>query len=65
MRRGGYALFAFAVLSVIIAVACIGIAITGSADRRSGLLGYGILQFAFALVNAALGFVLLTRSRTA
>jgi hypothetical protein len=65
MRRGGYALFTVAILSVIIAIASIGFAIMGSIDRRSGFLAYGIVQFGFAVVNAALGFVLLTRSRTA
>ena len=35
-------------------------AIIGAADRRSGFLAYGIVQFGFAVINAALGFVLLT-----
>jgi hypothetical protein len=63
MRRGGYALFTVAGLSVVIAISSFGFAIIGSADRRSGFLAYGIVQFGFAVINAALGFVLLTGAR--
>jgi hypothetical protein len=64
MRRGGYALFVLAALSVVIAVASVGFAVSGSTDRRSGYLVYGIVNFGFAIVNGALGLALLTGSRS-
>jgi hypothetical protein len=64
MRRGGYALFVLAALSVVIGVASVGFAINGSTDIRSRYLVYGIVNFGFAIVNGALGFALLTGSRS-
>ena len=64
MRRGGYALFVLAALSVVIAVASAGFAIGGSTEIRSRYLVYGIVNFGFAIVNGALGFALLAGSRS-
>jgi len=64
MRRGGYALFVLAAVSVVIAIAAVGFAINGSTDIRSRYLVYGIVNFGFAVVNAALGLALLAGSRT-
>ena len=65
MRRIGYALFALAGLSVVIALVSIGYGIGGPTDLRSRAVGYGLLNFGFAVVNVALGFVLVTASRAA
>jgi hypothetical protein len=64
MRRGGHALFVLAAISVVIAVASIGFAINGSTDIRSRYLVYGMVNVAFAVVNAALGLALLAGSRS-
>jgi hypothetical protein len=53
MRRVGYALFVLAGLSVVIGVISV----------RAHVVGYGIVNFGFAVVNAMLGFVLLMGSR--
>ena len=65
MRRAGYVLFALAGLSVVIAVVAVGYAIGGPADLRARALGYGLVNFGFAVVNVMLGFVLLMGSRAA
>ncbi len=65
MRRGGYALFALAGLSVVIAVISLGFAINGPTDLRSRAFAYGIVNVGFAIVNAMLGFALLVGSRPA
>lgn len=64
MRRGGYALFVLAGVSVLIAVASFGFAINGSTTAPSRYLVYGIVNFGFAIVNGALGFALLAGSRS-
>ncbi|HEY8802335.1 MAG TPA: hypothetical protein VIN00_04595 [Candidatus Dormibacteraeota bacterium] len=64
MRRGGYALFVLAGLSVVIALASVGFAINGQTDGRSRYVVYGIVNFGFAVVNGALGFALLAGSRS-
>src|ERR1700730_142482 len=63
LRRGGYALFTLAGLSVIIAIAVFASAIIGSTDKSSGFLAYGMVQFGFAVITGVLGLVLLTGSR--
>jgi hypothetical protein len=65
MRRAGYALFALAGLSVVIAVVSVGYSIDGPIDLRARAFGYGMLNVGFAVVNAMLGFVLLMGSRAA
>ena len=64
MRRGGYALFVLAAVSVVIAVASVGFAINGSTEIRSRYLVYGIVNFGFAVVKATLGLALLAGSRS-
>ena len=63
MRRIGYALFALAGLSVVIALISIGYAAGAPNDVRARALGYGLVNVAFAVVNVMLGFVLLMASR--
>ena len=63
MRRIGYALFVLAGLSAVIAVVSVGLAVEGPVDIRGRALAYGILNFGFTVVNALLGFALLTGSR--
>jgi hypothetical protein len=63
MRRIGYALFVLAGLSVVIALVSLGFAINGPSDLRARVVGYGLVNFGFAVVNAMLGFVLLMGSR--
>jgi hypothetical protein len=65
MRRIGYALFALAGLSVVIALVSFGYGIGGPTALRSRAIGYGMLNFGFAVVNVVLGFVLLRGSRAA
>jgi hypothetical protein len=65
MRRIGYALFALAGLSVVIALVSLGYGIGGSPSLRARAFGYGMLNFGFAVVNVVLGFLLLRASRTA
>jgi hypothetical protein len=65
MRRGGYALFGLAALSVLICVASVTFAVTGPAERRTLAWAYGIVNLGFATVNALLGFGLLAFSRSA
>jgi hypothetical protein len=59
------ALFVLAGLGLIVAVVSIGIAIEGPPGLRTGAVGYGILNFGFAVVNGMLGLVLLLVSRGA
>jgi hypothetical protein len=65
MRRIGYALFGLAGLSVVIALISIGYGIGGPTDLRSRAVGYGLLNVGFAVVNVALGFLLVKASRVA
>jgi hypothetical protein len=65
MRRIGYALFALAALSVVIALVSFGYGMGGSTDLRSRAVGYGLLNLGFAVVNVALGFLLVRASRAA
>jgi hypothetical protein len=65
MRRIGYALFMLAGLSVVIALVSLGFAIDGPSDLRGRVVGYGLVNFGFAVINAMLGLVLLMRSRAA
>jgi uncharacterized paraquat-inducible protein A len=53
MRRVGYALFVLAGVSVVI----------GVVSLRAHVVGYGLVNFGFAVVNTMLGFVLLMGSR--
>ena len=63
MRRIGYALFALAGLSVVIALVSFGFAAAGSSGLRSRAVVYGIVNVGFAVVNAGLGIALVTGSR--
>jgi hypothetical protein len=63
MRRIGYALFVLAGLSVVIAVVSLGFAIGRPGDLQGRAVGYGLVNFGFAVVNAMLGLVLLLGSR--
>jgi hypothetical protein len=63
MRRIGYALFVLAGLSVVIAVVSLSFAISRPGDLQGRAVGYGLVNVGFAVVNAALGFVLLIGSR--
>jgi hypothetical protein len=63
MRRIGYALFALAGLSVLIALIATGYAVVGPTDLRARALGYALVNVGFAVVNVMLGFVLLIGSR--
>ena len=65
MRRVGYALFALAALSVVIAVVAFGFGGGGSTPARNNALVYGIVNVGFALVNLVLGLVLVAASRAA
>jgi hypothetical protein len=63
MRRIGYALFALAGLSVVIALVSFVFAATGSAGTRTSAVVYGAVNFGFAVVNAVLGLALVAASR--
>jgi hypothetical protein len=63
MRRIGYALFALAGLSVLIALVSFGFAANGSAGLRARAAVYGIVNVGFAVVNAVLGIALVAGSR--
>ena len=63
MRRIGQALFVLAGVSVVIALVSFGLGVGGPADLRARALGYGVLNFGFAVVNVVLGFLLLKSSR--
>jgi hypothetical protein len=64
MRRIGYALFALAGLSVVIALVSIGLSGAGSTSAQNNpLVVYGIVNLGFALVNVVLGLVLVVASR--
>jgi hypothetical protein len=63
MRRIGYALLVLAGLSVVIAAVSLGFAISRPGDLQGRVVGYGLVNFGFAVVNAMLGFVLLIASR--
>jgi hypothetical protein len=64
MRRIGYVLFALAGLSVVIALVSLGYGIGGPSAFRARAIGYGMLNFGFAVVNGMLGMVMLLVSRT-
>lgn len=63
MRRLGYALFALAGLSVVIAVVALGFAISRPGALQGRAVGYGLVNVGFAVLNAMLGVVLLVGSR--
>ena len=63
MRRVGYALFVLAGLSVVIALVVFGFSGSRSPGARSGTVVYGLVNVGFALVNVALGLVLVAASR--
>jgi hypothetical protein len=65
MRRIAYALFVLAGLSVVIAVISFGFAVNEPTTLRARALGYGMVNVAFAVVNAMLGLLLLVVSRPA
>lgn len=65
MRRIGYALFGLAGLSIVIAAISFGFAVDGPAEMRAHAVGYGMVNLGFAVVNTALGLVLLLASRPA
>ena len=52
-------------MSVVIALVSIGYGIGGSTDLRSRAVGYGLLNLGFAVVNVALGFLVVRASRAA
>ena len=63
MRRIGYALFALAGLSAVIALVSFSFAGSGSTGTGSRAVVYGIVNIGFAVVNAVLGLALVAGSR--
>ena len=63
MRRGGYVLLGLSVFSVIAALVFLGFALTGPVGRRNVAVIETIINFGFAIANAAIGLALLIASR--